>query len=172
MEVFNLNINELSRDTKNCNRLLKSLVIGNFAIPATLKRESPYFVKSKRKVNFSRPYSGERCVRRKFARGDERRDQRPRIVPRIVCSALVWRKVSIPIVSSLAVSPSRVVCTSINGCETTMRKCTWYSSRTRRPASLNFNITKSCNLASKLPGALTSSAQFIKITMKLLLREV
>jgi len=37
---------------------------------------------------------------------------------------------------------------------------------------LNFNITKSRNPASELPGALTSGAQFIKITMKLLLREV
>lgn len=41
-----------------------------------------------------------------------------------------------------------------------------------RRAALNFNITKSCNPSGGTAGALTLATQFIKITMKLLLREV
>ncbi|CAK9825199.1 hypothetical protein ANTRET_LOCUS3258 [Anthophora retusa] len=44
--------------------------------------------------------------------------------------------------------------------------------RWTRRAALNFNITKSCNPTGGIAGALTLATQFIKITMKLLLREV
>lgn len=52
-----------------------------------------------------------------------------------------------------------------------VRENMYNESRTRRPA-LNFNITKSCNPTDEVAGALTLATQFIKITMKLLLREV
>lgn len=61
--------------------------------------------------------------------------------------------------------------TTRKGVEGCVRENMYNESRTRRPA-LNFNITKSCNPTDEVAGALTLATQFIKITMKLLLREV
>lgn len=106
-------------------------------------------VKNKRKINVFCPYSGERCGRWKFAR----KDQRSKIVPRIVCSTFDERYHPDRLAARSFAVARRLHKASTD--ETTMRKCTCYSSRTRRPAPLNFNITKNCNPASKLPGALT-----------------
>lgn len=59
-------------------------------------------------------------------------------------------------------------------CGACVRVCTrkYVGEEGTRRAALNFNITKSCNPSGGTAGALTLATQFIKITMKLLLREV
>lgn len=59
----------------------------------------------------------------------------------------------------------------MGGSRMCIRENMYNGCRTRR-AALNFNITKSCNPTGEVAGALTLATQFIKITMKLLLREV